>query len=178
MADAAKKKNGGRKPKATRPVKEKPKKVKTKDSAGKPKKKKIAVKAIVKTVKAVKAAVKAAKVVRLTKPAVAAAEPEPAVVERWFWVSALYKLTPIGNAMLSPERSNQWERRVFVVRAQRGDERRVARRIAKEHETRHNVPKGEKAVWRLQDIEAYAELFDEQIESGTEVYWQFFARPL
>jgi hypothetical protein len=96
--------------------------------------------------------------------------------ESWFWVSALYKLEPIGQAVLAPARNHQWERRVFVIRAQRGDERRVARRVAKDHETKHGVPKGEKAIWRLQEVEAYAELFDEQIESGTEVYWHFFSK--
>jgi len=96
--------------------------------------------------------------------------------ESWFWVSALYRLTPIGAASLPPERAHRWERRVFVIRALRGEERKLAQRVAKAHETRHGVPKGEKAVWRLQEIESFAELFDERIENGTEVYWHFFTR--
>lgn len=96
--------------------------------------------------------------------------------ESWFWVSALYRLMPFGAATLSPERANRWERRVFVIRAVRGEERKLAQRVAKAHETRHAVPKGEKAVWRLQEIESFAELFDERIDNGTEVYWHFFTR--
>ena len=112
------------------------------------------------------------------KPALKTAKKLAATIisESWFWVSALYKLEPIGRAVLAPARNHQWERRVFVIRAQRGDERRVAKRVAKDHETKHGVPKGENAIWRLQEVEAYAELFDEQIESGTEVYWQFFSK--
>ena len=112
------------------------------------------------------------------KPALKTAKKLAATIvsESWFWVSALYKLEPIGRAVLAPARNHQWERRVFVIRAQRGDERRVAKRVAKDHETKHGVPKGENAIWRLQEVEAYAELFDAQIESGTEVYWQFFSK--
>jgi hypothetical protein len=110
------------------------------------------------------------------KSAKSAKKAATAVAESWFWVSALYRLTPIGAAVLAPERANLWERRVFVIRAARGEERRVARELAKAHEARHEVAKGEKARWRLQEIEAFAELFDERIENGTEVYWQFFKR--
>ena len=99
-----------------------------------------------------------------------------AVGESWFWVSALYKSVPVGNSELPLRRRNLWERRVFVIRALRGEERRVARRVAKQHEMNYVTPKGENAVWRLQEIEAYAELFDRKIESGTEVYWSFFVK--
>ena len=98
------------------------------------------------------------------------------VEESWFWVSALYKSVPVGKSELAARRRNLWERRVFVIRVLRGDERRVARRVAKQHEKKYVTPKGENAVWRLQEIEAYAELFDQKIESGTEGYWNFFVK--
>ncbi len=69
-----------------------------------------------------------------------------------------------------------FERRVFVIRAVRGQERKVARRVAKCRETKIRDAAGVTVTWQLQEIEGYAELFDKRITSGAEVYWSYFIR--
>ena len=95
--------------------------------------------------------------------------------ESWFWVSALYK-SERGGKLGRARKRHLWERRVFVIRAARGDERRVAKQVAKQNEQTYKNGAGETIYWRLKEIEAYAELFDRRITSGTEVYWNFFVK--
>lgn len=97
------------------------------------------------------------------------------IVLRWFWVCAVYKSTQSSASMLD-SRQHLYERRVFVIRAVRGQERKVARRVAKSRETRIKDEDGVTVAWQLQEIEGYAELFDKRITSGAEVYWSYFIR--
>jgi Domain of unknown function (DUF4288) len=99
----------------------------------------------------------------------------PALEESWFWVCALYK-SERGGKKGRLRKRHLWERRVFVIRAVRGAERRVARQVAEAHEQKYKNGSGETVYWRLKEIEAYAELFDKRITSGTEVYWTFFVK--
>ncbi len=114
---------------------------------------------------------------KTTKPArpKTAVTAAPAVEESWFWVCALYK-SERGGKKGRLRKRHLWERRVFVIRAARGDERRIARQVAEAHEQKFKNGAGETVYWRLKEIEAYAELFDKRITSGTEVYWNFFVK--
>ncbi len=99
--------------------------------------------------------------------------------EGWFWVSAIYRSErPKSGRTKGPHKGGKylWERRVFVLKAPLGQERRAARRLAKQHEHKYKNVYGETVHWRLKEIEGYAELFDKRIVSGTEVYWTFFER--
>jgi hypothetical protein len=99
--------------------------------------------------------------------------------EGWFWVSAIYRSErPESASTKGPHKGGKylWERRVFVFKAPLGQERRAARRLAKQHEHKYKNVYGETVHWHLKEIEGYAELFDKRIVSGTEVYWTFFER--
>lgn len=93
----------------------------------------------------------------------------------WFWVCALYKSERAGKKGAQRKR-HLWERRVFLIRAVRGEERRVAREMARAREHKYKNALGETVYWRLKSIESYAELFDKRVSNGTEVFWEFFER--
>jgi hypothetical protein len=102
--------------------------------------------------------------------------PLKAPAESWYWVCALYCSERRKSKKNPAPASHLWERRVFVFRAKRGQERRDAHALAKQHEHKFKNAEGDMVYWRFKGIESYAELFDKRIVSGTEVYWTFFRR--
>lgn len=100
---------------------------------------------------------------------------ESVLPSKWFWVCALYK-SERGSKKEAQRKRHLWERRVFLIRAVRGEERRMAREAAKAHEHKYKNARGETVYWRLKSIESYAELFDKRVSNGTEVFWEFFER--
>jgi hypothetical protein len=96
--------------------------------------------------------------------------------ESWYWVCALYCSERRASKTAPAPASHLWERRVFVFKSRRGQERRAARTLAKQHEHKFRNAEGDMVYWRFKGIESYAELFDKRIVSGTEVYWTFFRK--
>jgi hypothetical protein len=91
---------------------------------------------------------------------------------RWFYVAADYKSVHIGKS----RKRHLWERRVFVFRARPEEAADRAARIAKQNEHEYISATGDRVRWELQAIESSAELFDDEITDGTEVYWDWFVR--
>lgn len=91
----------------------------------------------------------------------------------WYWVAAVYKSVAVGM----PRKRNLWMRSVFVFRASDTEDPTVrGNEIARAHEHEYRNAFGRTVRWQLQSVEAVERLFDPDISSGTEVYWQFFER--
>jgi hypothetical protein len=94
--------------------------------------------------------------------------PDPIV--RWFYVAADYKSIHFGKQ----QQRYLWERRVFVYRATQEQAEAKALAIAQQNEVEYVSATGDTVIWKLQAIESFAELFDDNINDGTEVYWDWF----
>jgi len=90
----------------------------------------------------------------------------------WFYVAADYKSVHLGKS----RKRHLWERRVFVFRARPEEAADRAAGIAKQNEHEYVSATGDHVRWELQEIESLAELFDDEITEGTEVYWDYFVR--
>jgi hypothetical protein len=91
----------------------------------------------------------------------------------WYWVSATYKAVHLGV----PRKRHLWERTVFLIRASSDAEAAdVARQVAREKEHEYLAAGGDMVRWVLQEVEEIHELFESDIQQGTEVYWEFFER--
>jgi len=94
----------------------------------------------------------------------------------WWFVSAVYSSVHTKPLKRRPYAAEHrlLETRVFLFRAvSQTDARRKAREIAKAKESRDQAIPGS----RLERIEHVAELLDQTITSGVEVYWDFDTEP-
>lgn len=92
---------------------------------------------------------------------------------RWWWASAVYK----GEHVDRPRRRNLWERIVFLLRARNQQEAyERAQELARSKEAFYTTAVGDQLRWTLQAVEGVQELFDQALEEGSEVYWEFFER--
>jgi hypothetical protein len=96
--------------------------------------------------------------------------------EAWYWVCALYRAERRKDGERVKQRTLLWERNVFLIKAPRGQERRLALKTARAAQVKYKNALGETVDWRFDSIESYAELFDGRITSGTQVYWSFFRK--
>ena len=89
---------------------------------------------------------------------------------RWYWASALY--VSIHDELETP--TDLKERIVFLVRAADDAEARSsAFELALRKEHAYVSATDSNVKWKLLSLEKVQELFDAEIVSGTDVFWEF-----
>jgi hypothetical protein len=91
----------------------------------------------------------------------------------WYWVAATYKAVHSKVA----RKRHLWQRIVFLIQAEsEADAATIAGQVARDKEHDYLVEGGDTVRWTLKEVEEIRELFDRNIQQGTEVYWEFFTR--
>lgn len=99
--------------------------------------------------------------------------PDSAAVGAWYSATVLFKAVHPGAV----RRRHLWERNTFLLRASEDCSiAEKAERIAREMEHEYESAGGQLVRWEFQSVEKIQELFDAELDDGTEVCWEFFER--
>lgn len=92
------------------------------------------------------------------------------LVTRWYWASAMYVL--VRDEFESS--TDLKERIVFLVRAaDDAQAKTLAFELALRKERSYVSADDTRVKWKLQVVERVQELFDAEVRSGTDVFWEF-----